>query len=187
MRAASYIRVSTAQQATEDKVSLEEQQVNIETYCGSEGYRIVERYRDVGSGASERRPDFQRMLKDTQEGRFDVIVAWKSDRLSRGLYPAAALMEALEGSQIGVEAVRDSVDVNTFSLLAAVGKIELENIRERARMGSRDRGIERRGESSGACSSSDITWANRANHLLPRLRPRSLAGSSPSTSRATTR
>ena len=139
MRAASYIRVSTAQQATEDKVSLEEQQVNIETYCGSKGYRIVERYRDVGSGASKRRPDFQRMLKDAQEGRFDVIVAWKSDRLSRGLYPAAALMEALEGSQIGVEAVRDSVDVNTFSLLAAVGKIELENIRERARMGSRGR------------------------------------------------
>ena len=73
------------------------------------------------------------MLKDAQAGSFDVIVAWKSDRLSRGMYPAAALMEAIEGTEIGVEAVNDTIDLNTFGLLAAVGKIELENIRARAR------------------------------------------------------
>ena len=99
----------------------------------------MERYRDIGSGSSKHRPDFQRMLKDAGDGRFDVIVAWKSDRLSRGLYPAAALMEVLEAAQIGLEAVKDNVDLNTFSLLAAVGKIELDNIRERVKMGMRGR------------------------------------------------
>ena len=141
MRAAAYTRVSTAAQATEDKVSLEQQLKDIEAHCASKGYRIVHHYQDVGSGASKRRPEFQRMLKDAREGAFDVIVAWKSDRLSRGMYPAAALMEAIEGSEIALEAVKDAIDINTFGLLAAVGKIELDNIRERVKMGMRGRAL----------------------------------------------
>ncbi len=143
MRAAIYTRVSTAHQAEEDKVSLAFQLADIEAYCESKGYTIVgERpyYQDPGfSGASKRRPAFQRMLKDAQQGLFDVIVAWKSDRLSRGMYPAALLMEAIEGTDITIEAVKDTIDLNTFGLLAAVGKIELDNIRERARMGAKGR------------------------------------------------
>lgn len=139
-RAVGYTRVSTAAQATEEKVSLDEQHSDIEAYCESKDYELVEVYTDAGySGASKRRPAFQRMLKDAQAGAFDVIVAWKSDRLSRGLYAAAALMEVVEGSQLGLEAVKDTIDLNTFGLLAAVGKIELESIRERARMSARGR------------------------------------------------
>ena len=91
-----------------------------------------------GERASKRRPQFQQMLKDAQAGLFDVIVCWKSDRLSRGLYPAVALSEALEGTDIGLESVKDTIDRNSFDLMA-VGKIELQNIRERARMGARGR------------------------------------------------
>ena len=79
----------------------------------------------MGSGASKRRPQFQQMLKDAQAGLFDVIVCWKSDRLSRGLYPATALMEAIEGTNITIEAVKDTIDLKTFGIMAAVGKIEL--------------------------------------------------------------
>ena len=139
IRAAAYIRVSTEKQAEEDKVSLDEQGKDIRAYCESKGYNIVKEYQDVGSGASKRRPDFQRMLRDVQDSIFDVIVCWKSDRLSRGLYPAAALMEAIEGTDVILEAVKDSIDLNTFGLMAAVGKIELQNIRERVQMGYRGR------------------------------------------------
>ena len=66
------------------------------------------------------------MLADAKRGRFDTIVCWKSDRLSRGMYPAAALMEVIEAYQINLEAVMD-----------AIGKIELDNFRERATMGKR--------------------------------------------------
>ena len=88
------------------------------------------------------------MLKDTQAGLFDVIVCWKSDRLSRGLYPATALMEAIEGTNITIEAVKDTIDLKTFGIMAAVGKIELENIRERIQMGYRGRAS--RGKITGA-------------------------------------
>ena len=60
------------------------------------------RYHEVGRGWSKKRPEFQRMLADARKGRFDTIVCWKSDRLSRGMYPAAALMEVVEAHQIGL-------------------------------------------------------------------------------------
>ena len=77
------------------------------------------------------------MLADARGGRFDVIVCWKSDRLSRGVYPAAALMEVVEAHQIRLEAVMDAIDMKTFGLMAAIGKIELDNLRERSAMGKR--------------------------------------------------
>ena len=139
MRAAAYTRVSTEKQAEDDKVSLGEQVKDIAAYCLDKGYTLVKEYQDVGSGASKRRAAFQRLLRDAQDGLFDVIVCWKSDRLSRGLYPAAALSEALEGTDIGLESVKDTIDRNTFEIMAVVGKIELNHIRERARMGARGR------------------------------------------------
>ncbi|MYH68539.1 MAG: recombinase family protein, partial [Dehalococcoidia bacterium] len=80
---------------------------------------------------------FQRMLADAASGRFDTIVCWKSDRLSRGMYPAAALMEVVEAHGVGLEAVMDAIDMKTFGLMAAIGKIELDNFRERSSMGKR--------------------------------------------------
>jgi site-specific DNA recombinase len=83
------------------------------------------------------------MLADARDGLFDVIVCWKSDRLSRGIYPAAALMEVIEAQQIRLESVTDSIDMKTFGILAAVGKVEIDNFRERATLGKR--GSARRG------------------------------------------
>ena len=59
-RAAAYIRVSTERQAEEDRVSLGEQQKDIETHCGQRGHTLVKEYQDVGSGASKRRPNSNR-------------------------------------------------------------------------------------------------------------------------------
>ena len=77
------------------------------------------------------------MLADAKEGRFDVIVCWESDRLSRGMFPAAALMEVVEAYQLRIESVMDAIDMKTFGLMAAIGKIEMDNFRERAAMGKR--------------------------------------------------
>ena len=109
----------------------------MEAYCESKGLTIVARYHEVGRGCSKKRTEFQRMLADARKGRFDVIVCWKSDRLSRGIYPAVALMEVVEAHQIRLEAVMDAIDMKTFGLMAAIGKIELDNFRERATLGKR--------------------------------------------------
>ena len=136
-RAAIYARVSDKSQAEDDKTSLAEQIGDMEAYCAERGYTITARYQEVGRGWSKQRPEFQRMLADARDGRFDTVVCWKSDRLSRGMYPAAALMEVVEAQRIGIEAVMDAIDMKTFGLMAAIGKIELDNFRERASMGKR--------------------------------------------------
>ncbi len=136
-RAAIYARVSDKSQAEDDKTSIGEQTSDMEAYCAERGLEITARYQEVGRGWSKSRPEFQRMLADAAAGRFDVIVCWKSDRLSRGMYPAAALMEVVETHGIGLEAVMDAIDMKTFGLMAAIGKIELDNFRERASMGKR--------------------------------------------------
>ena len=136
-RAAIYARVSDKSQDTEDKTSISEQMGEMEAYCKERGLTITARYHEVGRGWSKKRPEFQRMLADARKGRFDVIVCWKSDRLSRGMYPAAALMEVVEAHQIRLEAVMDAIDMKTFGLMAAIGKIELDNFRERSTLGKR--------------------------------------------------
>ena len=136
-RAAIYARVSDKSQDGEDKTSISEQTGGMEAYCESKGLTITARYQEVGRGWSKKRPEFQRMLADARRGRFDTIVCWKSDRLSRGMYPAAALMEVVEAHQIRLEAVLDAIDMKTFGLMAAIGKIELDNFRERSTMGKR--------------------------------------------------
>ena len=136
-RAAIYARVSDKSQDGEDKTSIAEQTGDMEAYCKDKGLTITARYQEVGRGWSKKRPEFQRMLADARKGRFDVIVCWKSDRLSRGMYPAAALMEVVEAHQIRLEAVLDAIDMKTFGLMAAIGKIELDNFRERSTMGKR--------------------------------------------------
>ena len=136
-RAAIYARVSDKSQDTEDKTSITEQISDMEAHCQRRGLTITARYQEVGRGWSKNRPEFQRMLADAKQGRFDTIVCWKSDRLSRGMYPAAALMEVIEAYQIELEAVMDAIDMKTFGLMAAIGKIELDNFRERASMGKR--------------------------------------------------
>ena len=136
-RAAIYARVSDKSQDGEDRTSVSEQIGEMEAYCESKGLTITVRYQEVGRSWSKKRPEFQRMLADARKGRFDTIICWKSDRLSRGMYPAAALMEVVEAHQIRLEAVMDAVDMKTFGLMAAIGKIEPDNFRERSTMGKR--------------------------------------------------
>ena len=136
-RAAIYARVSDKSQATEDKTSISEQISEMEAHCSRRGLTIVARYQEVGRGWSKKRPEFQRMLEDARQGRFDKIVCWKSDRLSRGVYPAAVLMEVVEAYGIEIESVMDAIDMRYFGLMAAIGKIEIDNFRERSSMGKR--------------------------------------------------
>ena len=135
--AAIYARVSDQSQDAEDKTSISEQTSEMEAHCERRGLTVVARYQEVGQGWSKKRPEFQRMLADARQGRFDTIVCWKSDRLSRGMYPAAALMEVVEAHRINLEAVMEAIDMKTFGLMAAVDKIELDNFRERSSIGKR--------------------------------------------------
>jgi site-specific DNA recombinase len=58
LRAALYLRVSTARQAERD-ISIPDQKHQGKAYCASRGYQLVETYVELGASATnDRRPGF---------------------------------------------------------------------------------------------------------------------------------
>ena len=136
-RAALYARVSSDAQAGEDKVSLGEQMAALKDYCRERDIEVADVFQDIAPGSTARRPAFQAMLEGARKAQFDTIIAWKADRLSRGIYPAAALLEVVESHGVTLDIVAEPFNMTMFGLMAAIGKVELDSFRERARMGKR--------------------------------------------------
>ena len=85
LRAALYLRVSTARQAEHD-VSIPDQKRQGEAYCASRGYQLVETYVEPGASATnDRRPEFQRMIGagTSKPAPFDVVVVHSFSRFFR--------------------------------------------------------------------------------------------------------
>ncbi len=85
LRAALYLRVSTARQAEHD-VSIPDQKRQGEAYCESRGYQLVETFVEPGASATNgRRPEFQRMIEagTSKPPAFDVVVVHSFSRFFR--------------------------------------------------------------------------------------------------------
>ncbi|WP_083452151.1 recombinase family protein [Candidatus Burkholderia verschuerenii] len=84
LRAALYLRVSTAQ--AEHDVSIPDQKRQGEAYCAARGYQLVETFVEPGASATnDRRPEFQRMIEagTTKPAPFDVVVVHSFSRFFR--------------------------------------------------------------------------------------------------------
>ncbi len=85
LRAALYLRVSTARQAEHD-VSIPDQKRQGEAYCTSRGYQLVETYVEPGASATnDRRPEFQRMIEagTSKPTPFDIVIVHSFSRFFR--------------------------------------------------------------------------------------------------------
>src|SRR6202041_1876255 len=78
MKAAIYARVSTRKQDTDNQLQL------LQEFASKQGWEIVAEYIDVVSGSGKKeRPKFLAMMQDASQHRFDVLLFWSLDRLSR--------------------------------------------------------------------------------------------------------
>src|SRR5579872_1285112 len=85
VRAALYLRVSTARQAEHD-VSIPDQKRQGEAYCAARGYQLVETYVEPGASATnDRRPEFQRMIEagTSKPAPFDIVIVHSFSRFFR--------------------------------------------------------------------------------------------------------
>jgi DNA invertase Pin-like site-specific DNA recombinase len=78
-KVALYARVSTK----DGRQETENQLIQLRDYCARQNWTIVQEYVDHDSGGHSRRPHFQAMFKDAQVGKFDLLLFWSLDRLSR--------------------------------------------------------------------------------------------------------
>jgi len=141
-RVAVYTRQSVASDL--EFGSIEAQREAVEAFVASqrgEGWvALPDRYDDHGfSGGNTERPAFQRLLKDIEAGRVDVIAAYKIDRLSRSLGDFTGFMSLLEQHGVGFVSTTQSFDTRssmgrlTLNILASFSQFERETIAERTR------------------------------------------------------
>lgn len=143
-RAAIYIRTSTEKQA--EKVSPEAQAADCRELCARQGYQVVEVYSDTEkyragkrlvepSGTRADRPQLKRMLADARADKFDLIVAWREDRLYRGMRPMLDVLDCIEQTKIDVELAKENFDKRIAPVKAWAAKMELDARRDRIAMG----------------------------------------------------
>ena len=78
-RVALYARVSTK----DGRQDTENQLIALREYCARRGWEVVDEYVDHETGGHSRRPHFQRMYVDARTRKFDLVLFWSLDRLSR--------------------------------------------------------------------------------------------------------
>jgi len=114
VRAVYYTRVSTVDQAASG-YSLGAQQKVIAEYRDKKGYQLIGGYSDEGiSGKSiDQRPQLQDLLEDSRNDEFDVVVIWKSSRLSRSLIDTLSIIEELNQHEVALESVSEKMETKT--------------------------------------------------------------------------
>ena len=112
MRIATYTRISTDEELQPH--SLGAQRERLEAYAKSqEGWKIVRRFSDQASGASLERPGLERALQEAEAKRFDLLLVYRVDRLSRSVRGLAQLLEQLEQAGVGFRSASEPFDTTS--------------------------------------------------------------------------
>jgi DNA invertase Pin-like site-specific DNA recombinase len=136
MRAALYARTSTSEQNPLSQI------LSMRDYCAARGWPVELEYIDDGiSGAADQRPALRSLTRDARRGRFEVVVAWRLDRLGRSLRSLVLLLDDFRDAGIAFASVQDGIDLSTAGgrfmaqLLGAFAEYERTVIADRVRMG----------------------------------------------------
>lgn len=137
-RVAFYVRSSLVRQEHSTAAQLD----MLRQVAHQRGWMVVGEYADVGqSGAKDRRPQLDLLLKQVHRGGIDIVACFKFDRFARSVRHLVIALDDFRARGIDFVSVSDSIDTSTptgrfaFSLIAAVAELEREIIRERTRCG----------------------------------------------------
>ena len=144
IRCAIYTGKSTDENLNSDFTSLDAQRESAEAYIKSqqsEGWVLYpERYDDPGyTGGNMDRPALQRLLRDARNGKFDMVVVYKVDRLTRSLKDFTKIIEILDSAGVSFVAVTQQFNTSTsmgrltLNVLLSFAQFEWEIISERTR------------------------------------------------------
>jgi len=109
-RTALYLRVSTDEQTTENQLR------ELLAVAERIGWTITEIYEDVGiSGAKGRnkRPAFDKLLKDAARRKFDLVAACSVDRLGRSLQDLISFLSDIHSYGIDLYLHHQGIDTST--------------------------------------------------------------------------
>ncbi len=139
---AIYVRVSTLEQA-EHGYSIDEQIAKLEKYCDIKDWVVYDKYIDPGySGSNLERPAIKRLVNDSKSKRFNGVLVYKLDRISRSQRDTLYLIEEVfNKNEVSFISLNENFDTSTtfgkamIGVLSVFSQLEREQITERMQMG----------------------------------------------------
>ena len=155
LRCAIYTRKSTEEGLEQKFNTLDAQRAACEAYILSqsgEGWTLLPQHYDDGgwSGGNMERPALKSLLRAISEGRIDVVVVYKVDRLTRSLMDFARIVEKFDAHNVSFVSVTQAFNTTssmgrlTLNVLLSFAQFEREVTGERIRdkiAASKARGI----------------------------------------------
>ena len=143
LRGVIYGRYSEGGNQTDQ--SLEGQVRECRKYAEDNNISIVGMYLDphISGKDAENRPEFQRMIKDSDKKLFDVVIVWKTDRFARNRYDSARYKERLKRNGVAIryaaEHIPDSAEgIILESMLEGMAEYYSADLRQKIMRGMRE-------------------------------------------------
>ncbi|TMQ29804.1 MAG: hypothetical protein E6K65_07835 [Nitrospirae bacterium] len=136
MKIALYARVST------DGQNPEVQLAALRAHATQRGWEILDEFVDHGfSGAKERRPALDRLMKAIWTGRFQAVLVWRFDRFARSVKHLLTALEQFRSLNVHFISLQEQFNTSTpighvmFTIIGAMAQLERDMIRERVKAG----------------------------------------------------
>ena len=136
MNVAVYARVST------DGQDPELQLMALRAHAVNRGWTIVGEFIDQGySGAKEKRPALDRLMKAAWSGTVQAVLVWRFDRFARSVKHLIKALEQFRSLNVNFISFQEQFDTSTpigqamFTIIGAMAQLERDIIRERVRAG----------------------------------------------------
>jgi DNA invertase Pin-like site-specific DNA recombinase len=177
-RVGIYLRVSTDGQTTAN------QRRELEAVADRSGWEVVGFYEDAGiSGSSgrDKRPGFDRLLKDATARKINMIAAWSVDRLGRSLQDLVGFLGELQAVHCNLYLHQQALDTTTpsgrmmFQMCGVFAEFERSMIVERVKAGlarTKANGVKlgRGSRKDGQRSVDEKRWGMSRAELEKRIR-----------------
>ena len=137
MRVALYERVSTEEQSLHG-LSIEAQKAALDAWA--DGQTVVDHYTDLGISARKpisKRPELQRLLRDCEAGKIDLIVFTRLDRWTRNIREYYKAQDILDAHDVAWRAIQEDYETETaagrlkVNIMLAVAQDEADRTSER--------------------------------------------------------
>jgi DNA invertase Pin-like site-specific DNA recombinase len=136
MHVALYARVSTDGQDPEVQLSA------LRAHTTNRGWTVTGEFVDQGySGAKEKRPALERLMKAAWSGTMQAVVVWRFDRFARSVKHLMKALEEFRSLNVQFISLQEQFDTSTpighamFTMIGAMAQLERDMIRERVRAG----------------------------------------------------
>jgi DNA invertase Pin-like site-specific DNA recombinase len=132
-----YVRVSTSGQTTENQI------IELAEVCERNKWNIVKVYNETMSGTKgvDERSELSRLMKDASRKKFDKIVVWSVDRLSRSMTHLVNVLSQMKDVGVDIYSYKQGIDTSTtmgssfFQMVGIFAELENNMRKERQSIG----------------------------------------------------